>query len=305
MEEHQYPLKDVILSVLGPDYGILPLNKGHASGSVADAPMRGLVVDEHGRPAGVLFLSNAVDPEIVARNVQKASDARCLLGPPLDAVILQPIVEGIHCDRSYVIWPWCRPFSSFRVWHALQKSMLIPRVLAWLRDVIQQTQRALPRQALDVLFEAPLRYVESEQQFRPIMREKAYTALDRMASGLWHPRGVLEHNDFWLGNVLLPPWGVSRTKNPFGFYIIDWAGSSLVGRPLLDTIRFCMSARLSAHRCATELAFYTTVLGFESDDVVSYVLAGLGAIGTNLGHFPFERYVTLCENVFDYLEGAC
>ncbi len=251
-----------------------------------------------------MFLSNAVDPEMVARNVRKAAEARQMLGDELGVVILEPLDQGVFDERSYVVWPWCHSFSRFRVRYAVQKRIFIPRILSWMRKMTQHTRCMLSNEQMNTKYHAPLHYLEEESRFRLTVRDNARIALERMASGAWHPHGVLEHNDFWIGNVLLPSHAKAGTDNPLGFYIIDWAGASLPGRALLDTVRFHMSGNLAAHRCAKELVFYTDELGFEPVDAMSYVLAGLGAIGLNLGHFPFDRYMTLCDRVFDYVESA-
>ena len=61
---------------------------------VADDPMKLLVRDARGKPAAVALCAVEVSPDLVARGMAKAREAKRLLGPRFGRVILDPLGEG-------------------------------------------------------------------------------------------------------------------------------------------------------------------------------------------------------------------
>ena len=286
---------------LGIEVGsVAPLGAGALGPAVADAAAKSLVSDKAGRPLGVLIVANSVDPNSMARSVDKASEAKRILGAKLGAVVLVPLASGEFRGRSYVLWPWWRPVSGARWLRFAQRTLLRPKVFAWLRAVAEHTKAETENER----FVAPLKAVVDDARLPSKMREMARSGLDRLAAGAWTPWTVLEHKDVWLGNILLPPNREARRLNPNKFVLIDWGGMADRGYAFLDLLYFSQSVSLPARQLRREVDALCRVLGCEHRDAVSYLLAGLGAIGMDLGHFPEDRYVRMSAEVFGHLTRA-
>ena len=61
---------------------------------------------------------------------------------------------------------------------------------------------------------------------------------------------------------------------------------------------------MSPARLRSELEIHCQILGCDIVDAPSYTAAALGALGLNLEHFPEDRYVQLCVDVFRTLSTA-
>ena len=125
------------------------------------------------------------------------------------------------------------------------------------------------------------------------------SSLAQLSSGAWRPATVLSHNDLWIGNVLLPLTRSTGHKQSFGFYLIDWAGVAPHGYPFVDLLRFAQSIGMSRTKARAEIARHCQVLNCGTAEVLSYVLAGLAAIGYRSDAFPASRFRSLCESTFD------
>lgn len=275
---------------------VQPLGITHSPSTVAaDSPARGSIAHPDGRRLGVVFLSNTTDPDMVACNVRKSMESRALLGDDLGAVVLPPLEEGVYLKRSYAVWPWRPSLSHYRLLRYIQKRRLAPRVLAWLRDVARHTREDLTPDRRAPVYDRPLQFLMEHPRMAASVQKAAGEILARIESGAWRPQGVLEHNDLWTGNLLLPGNAEHGAGNRHGFLVIDWAGSSFPGRPLFDVVRFCKSAGLSHGRLSNELDAHLDIVGAVRSDILGYMLAGVGSVGLNLGHFPEERYLAACE----------
>ncbi len=278
-----------------------PITRGGSAYDVADDPTKSYVADRRSGQQGVLILSNAVNPALVARSVARAAEARAQLGE-LGRVVLQPVASGDFGGQSYAIWPLQRALSSWRLRRAMQKRLLRRRVLVWLRGVAGHTRRpaadaAHPQQSVA----APLEAVASDGRLAQPLRSAAEQALERLADGRWQPVTVLEHTDLWLGNFLLP-WNRASGRTGHGFYVIDWAGAATAGRPFFDLLKFASSSNLPRGQLRRELDAHCQLVQCQPQDAQGYLLASLGALGMNLEHFPAQRYLALCESLFAELE---
>lgn len=285
--------------------GITPIVPPEFEMKVADDPSKSYVVDSGGRQMGVLILSSVVNPQLVQRSVEKAREAKRTLTKELGSVVLEPIVADTFRDLSYAIWPIHRDLSSLRILRYLQKVYIRPRVLCWLRVVAEDSicTEIVPDQ-IESDYVIPLTRLADDSRLSRGLRDAAMDALDRLGGDLWHPATVLQHSDLWLGNILLPLGVRSKNRNRYGFFIIDWAGASLSGHPFFDLLVFGLSAGVSVTRLRSEIGLHSRIVHCDLQDAVSYLLAGLGAVGVALEHFPESRYVTMCERVYGHLSAT-
>lgn len=270
--------------------------------AVADYTTKSFLEDENGRRFGVLIVSNSVNPDLVQRSVVCAAEVRISLGEDLGAVILKPLGQGRYENLSYVIWPMLRLFSESRIVLFLQEKLIIPKLLTWMRAAIDRSRSSVDDLARVERYARPLEAVSGDERFSSSARSAAEKALDRMITGQWTPVTTFQHGDLWVGNVLLPASGV--LSNRHGFFLIDWAGGLVAAQPCFDLLRMGLSFRLAPTRLRAELEAYSEILGGEIEDMMGYLLAGLGDLGFKLEHFPEERYVLMCRLVVDLLAEA-
>ena len=221
-----------------------------------------------------------------------------MLKEDLNQVVLEPLIEGRYSGLSYAVLPYCESLSKSRVVNRLQRMALAPALYRWLRRSDGATMSEPLR--FDREIAAALGALEQTKGMPHRVRAAADRALDRLDTGVWIPRRVLMHGDFWLGNVLV------RSKAMLGgrrgpwwdrFVVIDWAGSRSDGFAFWDLFRFAQSVGASGRRLSSEVAARAQMLGCDPRDACSYLAAAIGDLGLHLNHFPFDRYVQLAGSV--------
>lgn len=259
--------------------------------TVSDAPTRAIVLDARGEHYAVLFVSNSFDVSYVARAVANAAAAKRVLGEDLGSVILDPIAHGEFRGFSYVLWPWHRPVTQVRGLAYLQRRLLQPRVLGWLRDATARTARRPSGAEVESTFAGPLGHLAQDERLPAWSRDLARRGLERLAAGTWRPSVVLEHKDFGHWNILRPRDRAHQRQFPRGFILIDWSGANLAGYPFANLLSRARTSRVSTSVLTAELRRHCQILSCESDDIMPCVLAGLGFVGGNLGHFAEADYI--------------
>ena len=276
-----------------------PLVEGYRKIAIADAPSRTLLVDAGGAPVAVLFVSSAVDAGYVARNLARAAEARQMLGADLGSVILDPLARGETGGLSYAAWPWHRPRTRIRGLAYLQTRLLLPRLTSWLGGATERSARDPQRQEIESAFVAPLERMARDGRFEPASRQFATEGLERLRSGAWRPRVVLEHKAI-LDNLLLPRDRAHRRQFPRGFILIDWAGANLRGYAFANLLRIGQRSRLPASHLRAELLRHCRILSCEARDIMPYLLAATGFVGANLGHFDEGFYVQMYREMLQF-----
>ncbi len=262
-----------------------------------DSTLKFMAFDHMHRHFAVVICSPPAAPEMVARNVAHKELAQHALGP-LGEVVLEPLKFGRVNGLSYAIYPYCRRLETWRLAWAVQRMWLRPALLAWLRAATRETLDDPSPEERENLFRIPLLHLASEDLVPHTIRDAASIARARLERGSWQPRVCLMHGDLWKGNVLLAPGNPGwRT-----FALIDWAGSLPRGHAIYDLIRVALSMGLKGRRLEQELRAHCQILKCDSVDARGYLLAALGYLGMNLGHFPFESFVALSQNCFDHLD---
>ena len=71
---------------------------------------------------------------------------------------------------------------------------------------------------------------------------------------------------------------------------------------MYDLVRLSESFGLNPPSLSREVLAHCEILSCQQVDATSYLLAALGNIGLNLEHFPVERYLAMCEQVYAYLK---
>jgi len=272
-----------------------------SSATVPDNPLKSVIHNKGGVPIAVLFCSRAVAPDYVAQEHNKASRIRNHLGDRLGHIIRKPLLEGYLQGRSYAVMPWRQPLSNSRWIRGLQKAAVGATVLTWLREACAATLASPETQDIEPQFVIPLGHISKHPHLSIEIRQQARSARERLLSGEWLPKHVLDHNDFWMGNVLLDlPWSrIPRVSRRF--VLIDWRGANIRGYGFVDLLRMARSIGLSRSVLAREFARLRRVLDCSPGDAEAQVLAGLGHRGMDLEYFPAHRYVRSVERCWGML----
>lgn len=280
------------------------LDEGKGKVRPADAPTKTLVKNPAGKPLGVLFLSNEVNPSLVKRSVQRAAEAKSILGPDVGSVILEPLAEGVFEGFSYALWPWRRPLSSSRLFFYMQKRMLQSAVLSWLREVAARTRHPAAAEEIRAHYALPLQNVAGDARFSNMARDEAEAGLRRLQAGEWQPARVLQHGDLHLRNLLLWQKKSERPRDSRPFIVVDWSGAHINGHPFSDLVTFGSSVRLPQRLLGAEVRCHCQVLGCRPVDAMSYLLSALGSLGMRAEHFPEDLYRVMCNRAVDVLARA-
>ena len=187
--------------------------------------------------------------------------------------------------------------SLMRILRKLQKIIVVPQILNWLRDVARQTRSSdLSDQHIAECVVGPLTSLRDNLVVDEDVRMAAGKALERMERNRFRPTHVLQHSDLWWGNVIAKRWfGKSRPL------IVDWGASTNIGFPFYDLCTFAMSTRLSRLRFKMEIARHCSILKCDRTEVAVYCLCALGLLGQSLGFFPLEAYAELCRDTCEFL----
>lgn len=271
---------------------------------VDDDTAKLLITNRAGQPSAVVYWSPAAMPRRVARDTERAEQARAALGPELGIVIPAPLVAGEIEGRSFVVVPYFRPLRKRRWSGAIQRASLRSWALDWLCAATQRTVASTTPERTQRDFEAPLAALAANAKIDRSIRDRASHAIRKLREGAWRPRYVLAHNDLWKGNFLsregtiswLPKLGAA---NRIPFVIIDWSGSRVHGHAIYDLVRLSMSLGVSLRRFRFELRRHCLILGCDIGDAASYLLASLGHLGAHLECFPEDRYLRLVDRCWE------
>ena len=266
----------------------------------ADGPTALRIGDASGRPLAVLLCSAPQYPDMVARAMEHAAQAKAVLAAREGAAILEPWLQGRMDGMSYALLSFCWPLVERRPMRWIHRAILGRRVLDWLHSATRQTVATASMAERDTIFAKPLARIAAIAELGHDIRSDAERAVARLANGAWHPQTVLMHGDLWIGNVLL-----TRATSGVGgawvdrFVIVDWPGSMLRGHAIFDLMRLTLSIRTGERALASELSRHCQALGCDAEDATGYLLSALGHLEMNLEHFPFDRFLgmaTACHH---------
>ncbi|WP_380873578.1 hypothetical protein ACFB49_42390 [Sphingomonas sp. DBB INV C78] len=240
----------------------------------------------------VLLVSPARFPNAIREDFDKAATMKAALGR-LGDVILTPTDTGHILNSSFAVVPYRRPLFKAPGLSWADRRLMRGHVASWLENVagtfrfcgIERYQRA----------------VETMRDIAPqgsLTQQAAIAANRHLINGYFRPVTVPMHGDLWRGNVLRG----KRGGPPL--HLIDWGGSLVDGYPILDLLTMAGSFHIGPAALARELGKHYAKLECRSEDMLVYLMGGLGHLANNLGEFPIKRFHQLAENLVTLYDGA-
>lgn len=254
---------------------------------VADATCAYVMRGDAPGDAFVVVLSNPAFPDSVARAAQKAAGAAAALPADLSRRVLTPVLADRVGTRSFAAYPMLTPVSKRRLIEKLQKMHLEGPVSGWLTAVGLASRSKVADQAVfDARFAAPLDYLVQEESLPDFVRREAALLRDTLSDRDGRFFTVLQHGDFWLGNILLRRARIASAD----FAVIDWGGSDLQGHGFIDLMRYLDSTSRDPRRMMRHMRRYCAALGVPAESLRLHVLCSLGALGLRRNKFPMPRF---------------
>ncbi len=291
-----------LAGTVGETLSLEPLGRQKA---VADSTTKALVRTLSGRPVAVVLCSRPVSPDLAERGHRYAEAVREIIGEELGQVVVRSLAHGYVDGRSYVILPCCREFSSFKIVRIAQRKRLQGRVLWWLLAANRAAaERNHDRPGAAEAFREMLQHLDQTGLIAGGPQEALSEAMDRLGSGAWAPRHTVDHNDLWLGNVMLPPRNNPLFRAKAEFVLIDWVGANPLGFGIYDLARLALTLKLPVPAVRRHLVAHAGALGCELGDTRGHLLAALGRLHVNLEHFPEQRYLRTFGACWNLVEAA-
>ncbi len=258
-----------------------------------------LVSDVTGTSVAVILISNSSSPKLVARGMKIAEAYKTKLGSELGEAIIQPLLQGeLESGESYAITPFYKSFNKNKFIYYIQKRLLQKYIFDWLKEATNKTLSIVPANEIESMFITPLKYLYSLGISEEI-NNTIQIAINRINSSQWTPFYSFFHGDLWKDNILL---NNGNYYNHTKIIIIDWPGSLLKGYAFFDLVRLSIDFNINDSNFINEVHRHIRILRCEEIDSLGYLLAGLGHMGTNLEHFPEDKYNRMINNCFSKLK---
>ncbi len=266
---------------------------------IADSAAKLFFYSTLGEPLAVAICSQTPEPTLVDRNAEFVESAHKLLPPQIAASILEPLTTGTIEGMPFLMLPFCRVLSSSRWRWFIQKTKLRGKLLIWLNQVLETSQHVPPANNCQSRVSDPLTFITGCEDLTDDTRQLAENALDRLNTNKWTPQLSLTHTDLWKGNVLLPEPNnplLAESQNDSPFHLIDWGGGTFEGHSSYDLIRIGRSFGVPHSTMLRALYTQSEIMECELEDCLGGLLSGLGLLGMNRGHFPYNRFLNLVED---------
>lgn len=275
------------------EWRLRPLGERKA---VADSPARLMAVDRLGLPRAIVFVSTPKSPGLVARGAARASEAFELLGAEIGAAVLRPCRTGWVGGLSIAAYPWRLEVGHGFIRSRVRRPLVRAWLLKWLRLVTKVCVSRYPEAADRALVRESLGSLASCTLLTDRVRGLIDRAQTRLDDGSWKPRWVLDHNDFWPGNIMVNRDELARPTGPSPYVVIDWAGANLRGGGFVDLLRVAKSYGLGRARLEKEVTAHCGLLGITPEDSLSQAILSLGWLHRHLEYFPTQRFAELAEH---------
>jgi hypothetical protein len=272
---------------------------------VADSPDI-FQVDEKRGPGAVLILSNDQQPAFARIGADAAQDAANCMADRLAQHVLVARQIGRWNTKSFAIYKRSQPLSPQKGMRALQLKFIKTDVLGWLAAVAKDTKTQIDQfDVQQTCFQDPCRYLIDDAAMPPAIKMQAQRTLSGIEDQTFKPVTILQHGDFWSGNLLLARgWPLTRSGLRH-FEVIDWGSSTTAGYPFIDLLRFTRSLALSEPKISKHVREYCRVADLQPSDLLHYVTVASGHLGLNRGHFPHERYIAATKRLFERALRLC
>lgn len=260
-----------------------------------------LARDAEGRAGAVVLVSARGFPNGVQEAGARARSAAADLGEDLGRKVVLPRSEGRLSGLSYAVLPYCSPLRTWPVVGRLQRRLLLPAVLDWLRGVAGHCRMPAPASETRGRLDG-LRAFAATHQLDPVGHLARHAAA-RLASSAWRPVHVAMHADLWSGNILIAPpqAGVSWAQR---FVMVDWGAYSRRGHGVFDLLRAARSLQCPPSLLRRELLAHCRLLECDVQDSISHLAGALARIATSIGHFPAPRFGSMANDCIETLEAA-
>ena len=264
-----------------------------------------LVRGAKGRPQAVINCSRSSSPDLIMRGVEAAKSISKMIGEQLGTAIIRPISQGYIAGRSYVMLPWYREIPK-RKPHKLWYRMSLRRpILNWLSQATASTAATHKHSAESALaFDNMLQHLIQQNFVDSDKRNAIKKSLKRLENGKWQPRHTFDHNDLWLGNIMLSSQTRNDEKNHYPFVLIDWAGANHCGYGIYDLIRLSRGLRLSPKSLRKQLVAHSLALKCELKDTKGHLLSAFGRLHQHLEYFPEDRFVDTFQACWSTMSNA-
>jgi hypothetical protein len=253
----------------------------------------------------VLLLSNPTFGEAVALDVECAREVAARVGQDVARHISEPVHEGKVGTQSYAVFSRLSGLSENKIIRKLQKPAITKKVMPWLAQLGSQTrQDTHAAQDYDRLFIDPLASMSQDADLPKPITSYSKTLLERIKRDRPKLFTVLQHGDFWAGNVFFERRALENINPLLGdFTIIDWRGRRLDGYPIIDLVQYGLSLyKPDAPQNGAILQQYMQDLRIPREDVGAYIMLALGRLGADLDQFPKDQYCTVCETTFGFVK---
>lgn len=269
-----------------------------------DTTTKVLVETKRGKREAVIIIARPAAPDLIARSNEMAEEIRRLVGERLGRVIPTPLANGYVDGRSYTILPCYREFSRWKPRRVLQRVRIRNPLLTWLREACRESAETIlaSDEAPSPSFVELLQYLHGLHFVEAPVREVIERQLQRIEAETWKPRFTIDHNDMWLGNIMLPRPDAVEQNRVFPFMLIDWGGANPFGYGMYDLVRIARALKLSDTRFLQEVRAHAEALHCEVADTQGHLLASLARLHQHLEHFPEERYIATFRSCWRRLQ---
>jgi hypothetical protein len=194
------------------------------------------------------------------------------------------------------VLPRGRPLSENRLLFVLQKRLVAPIILEWLRGLVREatgpSEDAYREFQLSLEALAALKTLLGAE-----ITNAAIDGMVRLSNRHFAPKFCPMHGDLWKGNIIYAP--------DKSLKIIDWRGSRMRGGyGLFDLIKFAQSFKIKGEKLRTEITIHSQFLECDATGALTTLLASCGHIYRNLEEFPLERFVELTSSLYAFFCSA-
>lgn len=281
-----------------------PTSQASKIGKIADATYSYYLKKTGSDDAFVIIIANEEFPSTVKEASDKARLVAATLSPGTAHHVLMPVVEGLYAGQTYAVFPQYTASSANRILRTMRRARFSGRICSWLGDVGQQSRQDCGSSlAREQSFTRPLTALAQETEMPSGIRDFSRYCLSAISDGSVDLFTVVEHGDFWSGNIVYDDVGFFPMISSGDFFVIDWRGSRLDGYAGIDIVRYGISSYGTKNRGAGKLLkMYKAAMNISDLQLSLFCMASMGRLGMNLDQFPKGRYIKLVESVFGFLK---